>query len=985
MQILQVASRKSQVAAALIAAVGLVHPARAEPPLGTPDHPQFYMMELPPGWSGCANDPSASAKWVMRAEFVPMLDLNKESFSDTSGAGVYAWLKARYFARFLPNVPANLQSHFNSHIALAKFHAGDSLGIDALNFWAVEDPTEDGPSFQPHVALQGALPSTRAHHPWFWGKVADDDPQTTYDAQAWMIAFMDAWKTDVHNDPSGALPPPTRMFFDTEQQPFGGVGSDDQSMLFEAIAADDRAGIGAVPADPTGLRRNLPHSGQATSASNKPFSTWLAEADADYGAVPIFSLQDYNPACAFFPWNNVVGSAWDAMPGLPEHVRTDNVEFGARENIAVERWYESLWTASFDDAMNRGIYSVVQGIQPGGVTCKTGLYNFYNVETGPSFAPLLSARQYATDLAAAVAPYQANGPAFSTVTRPFVFGWSFDYPVHWKALRQSCSPPHPLSPGNPTNVFQLGKQNVRNQDTEYHASGRKDVATRVVSSADFDVPVLYGVVNRCGDIAGPYFRPNHRKPHLYLPPWKTTAIPSSSIFDRYEQVIAGNNPLDNACPKDDHFLGALATCKAPQETIEQAAVRVARHNVESIINSGERRGSAARLVPWIPMVGTKVWGPQEGSFTDVASEGYLRDLLMMLRSKGVSEFQLFGEKSSLCTNAGSFPTPANWAATTRVYDEVYNLGVDNFAILNGFHTSWGDDFNAISRTNLESDETDSKLVPNVLDLDSETVPGAGKEIAGLVVSFTGERLAPAEGLGTIRVVMEADVERTCASPINPECPNRCGAFAGDDMKDVRGIIYAFDWVTGAYRQLKSPEFTDGTFALYAPLESCRPFDATFAGTFRSVRRTWDFNNRQLRRYIKKETSGTLPSVYRLDLKFVMLGEHPFKLKIDLLQAAYVNSTSLGNTEFCPGEGPQFPDPTNPDVDPDSEGAGGSQAMAPSQGADMTFDFEQDASDIGIFTDAFGDGAASADLNNDGAVDSTDVVQFFDALSNAGGQ
>ena len=52
---------------------------------------------------------------------------------------------------------------------------------------------------------------------------------------------------------------------------------------------------------------------------------------------------------------------------------------------------------------------------------------------------------------------------------------------------------------------------------------------------------------------------------------------------------------------------------------------------------------------------------------------------------------------------------------------------------------------------------------------------------------------------------------------------------------------------------------------------------------------------------------------------------------------------------------------------------------------MTFDGTQDMNDVGEFASAFANGALAADLNNDGEPDVWDVVQFFEALTNTGGQ
>ncbi|MCX5691644.1 MAG: hypothetical protein NTV94_17940, partial [Planctomycetota bacterium] len=143
--------------------------------------------------------------------------------------------------------------------------------------------------------------------------------------------------------------------------------------------------------------------------------------------------------------------------------------------------------------------------------------------------------------------------------------------------------------------------------------------------------------------------------------------------------------------------------------------------------------------------------------------------------------------------------------------------------------------------------------------------------------------------------------------------------------------------------------------------------------------------RKLRQYVKiVPGTGNQPATYKIDIKFVMIGEQPFKMKVDLVQVAYLNSTVPGVAVQC--DTPQFPDPANPDDNttlPEFDLDG--WMYAPSQGADMTYDFQQDSSDVQVFTAAFVDQSPAADLNNDGEVDTSDVVQFFDAFTGTGGQ
>jgi hypothetical protein len=220
----------------------------------------------------------------------------------------------------------------------------------------------------------------------------------------------------------------------------------------------------------------------------------------------------------------------------------------------------------------------------------------------------------------------------------------------------------------------------------------------------------------------------------------------------------------------------------------------------------------------------------------------------------------------------------------------------------------------------------------------------------------GTRLAPSTN-GILRVILEGDVERLSTYP-DPD----------PDVKDIRGLIYAFEWGTSQWVQLTTTDFSDGSYGFYAPRETYRPYDSTFDGAFRSMRRTFEFSGVDLTDFVKTETSGE----YVINLKLVQTGDEPFITKYDLVQCLYINGSSVGASPACPA----LPPPEEPAGDPESMLGWGPGAP---QGGDMNYDGQHSTEDTVTFSQAYIIGHPSADVNNDGVIDNADVLHYFAAI------
>jgi len=179
---------------------------------------------------------------------------------------------------------------------------------------------------------------------------------------------------------------------------------------------------------------------------------------------------------------------------------------------------------------------------------------------------------------------------------------------------------------------------------------------------------------------------------------------------------------------------------------------------------------------------------------------------------------------------------------------------------------------------------------------------------------------------------------------------------------------------------------------YAPMEGQHPYDPTFTGSFRSMRRSFDFTNIKLRKYVREDVDSCGKHTYRADLKIVHSGNCPFRVKFDLMQVVYGYEESRGDGKNdwsptqCPGD-PLPPVTRLPDVPDTNPGPGNEDimvGMGRPQGADLTYDLQVDVDDIDVFSDAIVSCSPASDLNNDGVTDASDVVQFFTSYVSQGG-
>ncbi|MBL9000132.1 MAG: hypothetical protein JNK25_03215 [Phycisphaerae bacterium] len=896
------------------------------------------MLETPPGWTGCANDPDAGDPWDFDPHFVPMLTLNKNSLGfDPDPGPVYAALKTQYNRFFDIIDDSDGQDHLWLHIAVGKFNFGDSSN-SGLDFWAA--PGGNGPSGQPHVIIS-VSPSIRSEkHPWMWSQVDS--------ARDWAEEFVDVWKSDTDAD---SIPPPIRFLLDTERQVFGdnGLGSTLNTAILSAVFEDPRASVDS--GDPT--KHNLPYPGAATTSTNKPLNDWLDDADSAYGSIASMNLNPLACISGVTTNYNVMEHTWGT--GLVDATLADP------RNIARYQWYRRLWDLSFDAAFDRAIYSVVSDVSLGwGDDCKTAMYGRYDVPGADGFSPLWSDEQRSPELAdvAALFPWEVAG-------YPFVFGWSFDLAIDRFAqtrndlLSPACrGTPEVRVGGVPTNVWLLGTPtNDREGSTQqYTASGRWSSHSFNNTTADFDSPICYGIRQYCSDSNGaPYALPDHQRPNLYLPPWSSPRDPEVE-HNLYEVDPADSS---NQCPRDDHYLGSARTCKAPPETLEQASVRVIRRSIESI--AAGKEGSTLSIVPWVPLIGAVI---HNTSPPQTASADLVRHILGLMRGKDIRELQVYGDRFPVCPGGGGtqWPVMANWTAFQTVYNEVYNLGHTDYAILNGYYNQTGDEGRALSRTNLDLSESPVGLVPVTMTIESETV--SNTEVTAVALELKGTRVAPTSN-GRLRIILEGDVERLCTpGGEDPEfCPERC-VPQGADMKDIRGRIYAFDWGTTQWVHLTAADYSDGSYGFYAPRESCRPYDATYAGSFRSMRRTFEFGPMDLTEFVKTEGGEHI-----INLKPVQTGDEPFITKYDLVQCLYINGSTVSASPACDAL---------PLTEEEEEEEQNMLVWGPGapQGGDMNYDGWHGEEDTLAFSLAYMTEHPSADVNNDSLIDGADVAQYF---------
>ena len=157
---------------------------------------------------------------------------------------------------------------------------------------------------------------------------------------------------------------------------------------------------------------------------------------------------------------------------------------------------------------------------------------------------------------------------------------------------------------------------------------------------------------------------------------------------------------------------------------------------------------------------------------------------------------------------------------------------------------------------------------------------------------------------------------------------------------------------------------DASYGFYAPRESCRPYDPTFAGSFRSMRRTFEFGLMDLTQFVKTESDE-----YIINLKLVQTGDEPFITKYDLVQCLYINGSSIGASPTCNAL---------PLTEEEEEEEESMLAWGPGdpQGGDMNYDGWHGPDDTSTFGLAYFADHPSADVNNDSLIDSADVAQYF---------
>lgn len=911
-----------------------VFPAAADEPGDSPDYPIFYSFSPPPGW-GFPLDPDEDDQDVYpyKPWIVPTLVANKDAWVG-SGSDVYDKIKELYFHN-LARVPNAYVDHFKAHLAVTKLNFGDSPETD---YWA---PTGGNVQEQPDVGSVTWFETEARYperHPWIGHRVEV--------ARDWMVDLRDTWKSDLDNEENQVLPNPVRFLFDTEKPSFGfKQGSESGTVgafrnytrLFQAMLADDRATSVDLPiGDPSG----------------QPLDAWWTEAEGFYQeTLNVYKVCDRG-------FESVYGLEYLAAPQNEHHLML----------------YDRLWAMNLESAHRIAADEVIKDSLEGWPGCKFARYNVFRLPHGEALSPLWSWHLRPSSEAeanAALVQFGVIGDGSGEI--PFTFGWTFDNSINYNGDGTATTPPpnsqcvgsSPSGPyfgsfacsaqttpfegdrrigGRPTNVGILGSISTQpGAYTPRHVvTGRHGINTAGFRQGDFDSPVLYGVTEADAEYiqnqgGSQVHKPDQRKPNLYLPPWTAPQDPAN----QYTVYEAGPNSTDwettyNACPRDDHYFAeaghlSLMTCLAPEETLDEASTRVARYIVESIQNAPGADPEA--LAPYVPLPGAQI-------FAGVYATGdFLRHLLPMLRAKGVREMYAWSDKGF----AGNWSDPAEWNLFHKIYHEVYNWGPSDYAVLHGFINPTGDELNGIRRTLLEDG------IPNVLEIESESV--GNEHVSSVLVQYTA-REYPLQDEGAepkLRIILEGDTLRHCAgSEPSPGCDP-----AGGNLKDIRGKVFIFNFDTDAWEQLGVPDFSDGSYGLYAPMERTRPWDMeeTFRGTFRTMRRTLDFSLPNWADYLENTGTTNAPE-WIMYVKLVQTGTYSFTTRYDLAQVFTLDEPAQ------------------------------SESMMFSSGgtSDYNYNNEINGDDIDAFIEDYVRSKAAADLNNDGNIDSADLARFVSGLS-----
>lgn len=318
-------------------------------------------------------------------------------------------------------------------------------------------------------------------------------------------------------------------------------------------------------------------------------------------------------------------------------------------------------------------------------------------------------------------------------------------------------------------------------------------------------------------------------------------------------------------------------------------IRVLRHDVEAIINSGTG-GREVNLAPWVAEI------TQFDPFDYYQGERTFRWLAAMLRAKNVPQITFW-------VGEGGFVSADAWDRTRKAMKEVYAAEVEDLSLVVGQHP--------YSPGQFGSDLVEYTLrvggVEKTFDNDAITEQWLDGYHVVVEAAFSGLDLPPDVAISgyDYEIVLECSVSEP----------------------DVTTQIHVFDFANLEWDKIG--DYEGGEFPFYT--------------TDHSMRRTF---------YLPHSGGGYVSSG---SMAVRVLHQHyfdTFRSKIDLVQVIPV---------------PYFTDSSSEE-----------ESMMRS---DLNFDGQSDTQDLEGFALSFGNGAALADINHDGAVNAEDTNMFLEAYVN----
>jgi hypothetical protein len=409
--------------------------------------------------------------------------------------------------------------------------------------------------------------------------------------------------------------------------------------------------------------------------------------------------------------------------------------------------------------------------------------------------------------------------------------------------------------------------------------GKRWIATRPHRTGDVSSPELYKL--------GDYAFSGHRQPNQYRP----------------------------LVTVDD--CSATGALRHPCETHMECTMRLARHAVESIIESatnGQSGGLENTLVPWVQEAYTQPSGDPDAPPDGTVTEDELEDMLLLFRAKNVPEVLFWtGYNSGVGDSGGTNENQAAvaWKSSKRVADRVYNPRIGSFEVTLGTEPG-----NASYDPTILEFTLNENHQPRVIELASESL-GTGGYGTGAMVKMEGFVFDYNNCPERIKINVESTV----------------------DQQDVGGLVLAWGEENGVQRWYIVPqplEQPGSTYHFWTPKGS----DGSYQSRVTCV--------------LFPEDGQEFIDQYGILRLWVLHGSNagPFVSKFDLVQAVALS----------PGC-PQSSCPTCPSPIPLLKG-------------DLDFDGEITPADLVKYLDKWSSVNFMADINQDDVVDAEDLGIFL---------